>query len=74
METNKEIAGMHAEYRVEVCTNGCVRVYADSTTDSLDRARDILRIANRYLPEKKGYKNRIAVRPVGDWCEMKEEK
>lgn len=64
---------MHAEYRAEVCrANGEWRPYNDGVSDSVKHANKILEVARAFLPERRGYKHRIAVRLVGDWCEMKE--
>lgn len=64
---------MHAEYRVEMY--GAEEVWKPwngNVFDNLESIKRCLAQVDRCRLERFGYKFRIAVRLVGDWCEMKE--
>lgn len=63
---------MHTEYRVEVKGEGEWFTYNHVTFSTSDSAKEARDFAKTFYPTRKGYKHRIAVRLVGDWCEMKE--
>ena len=65
---------MHAEYRVEVYSmvEEEWKPWNRSVFDNLKSANRCLAQVDRSRLERYGYKFRIAVRLVGDWCEMKE--
>ena len=65
---------MHAEYCVQFRrSDGEERQpYQPFQNASKDDAKVLLQEAEMLYPSRYGYKHRIAVRLVGDWCEMKE--